>query len=294
MTKAARTLPRLGLGPGGDRRVDRGERQERPTRRLGFVGGDVNGDGYADVIVGANTYDNGQADEGRAYVYLGSAAGLVATPAWTAESDRRRYSAISVATAGDINGDGYADVIVGAPLRQRPDGRGPRVRLSRLGAGLATTAALTGRATWQAPPSASVTTAGDVNGDGYADVIVGAPVTPAATGRSRIAELTSISGASRLATMRLASARGGRPSWRHTSAPPRQAGRCNGDGYRTSSWELKGMTMVRTEGRAYVYLGFTYESAERPRVDRQRHQSGPASATQFPPPGTSTRTGTRT
>ena len=43
--------------------------------------GDVNGDGYADVIVGARYYDNGQTDEGRAYVYHGSATGL--------ERDRR-------------------------------------------------------------------------------------------------------------------------------------------------------------------------------------------------------------
>ena len=39
----------------------------------------MNGDGFSDVIVGAYHYDNGQADEGRAFVYLGSAAGLSAT-----------------------------------------------------------------------------------------------------------------------------------------------------------------------------------------------------------------------
>ena len=48
----------------------------------------MNGDGYADVIVGAPLYDNGQTDEGRAYVYHGSAAGLAATPTWTAESNQ--------------------------------------------------------------------------------------------------------------------------------------------------------------------------------------------------------------
>ena len=77
--------------------------------------GDVNGDGYADVIVGAPYYDNGQTDEGRAYVYHGSAAGLSTSAAWTAESDQAgaRFG-WWVGTAGDVNGDGYADVIVGA------------------------------------------------------------------------------------------------------------------------------------------------------------------------------------
>ncbi|NOY23995.1 MAG: hypothetical protein GXO70_10865, partial [Acidobacteria bacterium] len=43
--------------------------------------GDVNGDGYGDVIVGAPYYDNGQSNEGRAFVYLGSASGLSTTAA---------------------------------------------------------------------------------------------------------------------------------------------------------------------------------------------------------------------
>ena len=50
--------------------------------------GDVNYDGFADVIVGADNYDNGQTDEGRAYVYHASFAGLSPTPDWTAESNQ--------------------------------------------------------------------------------------------------------------------------------------------------------------------------------------------------------------
>ncbi|MEO8210801.1 MAG: FG-GAP-like repeat-containing protein, partial [bacterium] len=81
------------------------------------IAGDVNGDGYSDVIVGANLYDNGQTDEGRAYVYQGSATGLSVSPNWTAESDQANANfGNSVSTAGDVNGDGYSDVIAGAYL----------------------------------------------------------------------------------------------------------------------------------------------------------------------------------
>ena len=149
----------------------------------GFLGaavgtaGDVNGDGFSDVIVGASLYDNGQADEGRAFVFHGSAAGLAATPAWIAESDQAAAEfGAAVGTAGDVNGDGFSDVIVGASLYdngQTSEGRAFVYYGSPSGLAAAPgwtaesdrNAALFGR---------SVATAGDVNGDGYADVIVGA------------------------------------------------------------------------------------------------------------------------
>jgi hypothetical protein len=76
----------------------------------------VNGDGYSDVLVGAPYYDNGQTDEGRAYLYLGSAAGLSPSAAWSAESDQSFADlGYAVASAGDVNGDGYSDLLVGVP-----------------------------------------------------------------------------------------------------------------------------------------------------------------------------------
>ncbi len=141
--------------------------------------GDINGDGYSDLIVGAPFYDNGQTDEGRAYLYLGSPSGLATLPAWIVESDQAsaRFG-WSVGTAGDVNGDGYADVIVGAPRYdngQTDEGRA-FVYLGSAG-GLSTTADWTKESDQgSAQYATSVGTAGDVNGDGFSDVIVGAPL----------------------------------------------------------------------------------------------------------------------
>ena len=79
--------------------------------------GDVNGDGYPDVLVGAPLFDNGEQDEGRVYLYLGSKDGLSANPAWSWESNQHQaHAGAVVAGAGDVNADGYADVLVAAPL----------------------------------------------------------------------------------------------------------------------------------------------------------------------------------
>lgn len=142
--------------------------------------GDVNRDGYADVVIGARLYDNLQVDEGRAYLYLGSSAGLGAVPAWTAEPDQNRAAfGSSVASAGDVNGDGYADVIVGAPgfdsVFNTDEGRAFLYLGSAAGPSvLADWSA--GSGLYSSAYGFSVASAGDVNGDGYAEVIVGAPL----------------------------------------------------------------------------------------------------------------------
>jgi hypothetical protein len=149
--------------------------------------GDVNGDDYADVIVGAVLYDAGEIDEGAAFVLLGSAAGITdgdpSTAATQLESDQETAKmGQSVAGAGDINGDGYADVIVGA---YRYD-----AGLTEEGAAFLFLGSASGIVANGNPANAdvqleskqgwswlgwSVAGAGDVNDDGYADVIVGAP-----------------------------------------------------------------------------------------------------------------------
>ena len=140
--------------------------------------GDVNGDGYSDVVIGACQYDNGQTEEGRAFVYHGSASGLNAAAAWTAESDQAlAHFGFSVSTVGDVNGDGRAEVIVGAPAYsngQAAEGRAWVYHGSS--SGLSSSAAWTAESNQVgAQLGFSVRTAGDVNGDGYSDAIVGAP-----------------------------------------------------------------------------------------------------------------------
>ncbi len=77
--------------------------------------GDVNGDGYSDLLVTAVRYDDGQTDEGAAFVYLGSATGLAATPVWTAEGNQDgAHLGVSATGPGDVNGDGFSDVLLGS------------------------------------------------------------------------------------------------------------------------------------------------------------------------------------
>ncbi|MEE8477682.1 MAG: VCBS repeat-containing protein, partial [Gemmatimonadales bacterium] len=86
--------------------------------------GDVNGDGLADIIVGANGADpGGNRSAGESYVVFGKAGGTAVNLADVAAGsggfvingiDAYDESGFSVAGAGDVNGDGLADVIVGA------------------------------------------------------------------------------------------------------------------------------------------------------------------------------------
>ena len=107
------------------------------TSQFGFsvaTAGDVNGDGYSDVIVGAPYYDGGQADEGRAEVYPGWSFGLEHIPIWAKESAQAGAEyGYSVATAGDVNGDLLCRHHRRRPqIRSRRRGRGRRLDLPRL------------------------------------------------------------------------------------------------------------------------------------------------------------------
>ncbi len=158
---------------------------DNPTSSIGFFGnvaaaGDLDGDGYGEVIIGADQQNNGANDEGAAYIYWGSHTGLdLSDPVFLNNPRRQERGEFgsSVAGIGDTNGDGYADFLVGA--------RGQHANAHQSGSAYVyfgqsrgaigmpefeteTTAGTGAEFGWAA------TGGGDLNGDGYADFAVGA------------------------------------------------------------------------------------------------------------------------
>jgi Ca2+-binding RTX toxin-like protein len=157
--------------------------------------GDVNGDGYADLIIGAYRADpGGIADAGETYVVFGgqdfdSTLNLGELDGTNGIRIRGEfeddYSGISVASAGDVNGDGYGDLIIGASWAD--PGGNDRAGMSYIvfgGTSLSSSVdlgALNGANGFRLDginaddqSGDSVASAGDVNGDGYDDFIIDA------------------------------------------------------------------------------------------------------------------------
>lgn len=144
--------------------------------------GDVNADGYADIIVGAFIQNRGANDEGNAFIYYGGSGGPATTPDVTLDDPGNQedaYFGLGLAGPGDVDGDGYADVVVGAYGQRHAVGREGEVFVYRGStAGVSDAPAYSLRSSDDQPGAwlgYSVDGAGDVNGDGYADLIAGAP-----------------------------------------------------------------------------------------------------------------------
>ena len=219
--------------------------------------GDVDNDGYSDVVIGARRYDDGQTDEGAAFVYHGSAAGLGTTPAWTAEGNQdEAWFGFSVGTAGDVNGDGYADLIVGAQYYDGDQTNEGRVYIYHGAAGGLSTVP-----DWIAEGDQederfgyAVGTAGDVDGDGYSDVVVGAPYYDGG-GADEGKAFVYHGSAAGLATTPGWSAEGDQDGAEFGRAVGR-AGDVNGDGYADLIVGAPGYDHGHTdEGRVFVYNG---------------------------------------
>jgi len=134
--------------------------------------GDLNADGYGDLIVGA---EGASSFSGKAYVYYGAAtlggdagAGLTAGPVLTGSTANYQDFGSSVASAGDVDGDGLPDLVVGAFAISDSQA------FLFLGRDLTTAIPLANPGGVTDGLGRSLAGVGDVNGDGYADVVVGA------------------------------------------------------------------------------------------------------------------------
>jgi hypothetical protein len=168
--------------------------------------GDVNGDGLADLIVGApNVTSADEVRDGESYVVFGkvSRAGTPSLDLATLDGtngfrlpgiDAEDRSGWSVSSAGDVNGDGFDDLIVGTPFAdngQYGEGESYVVygKANWVGVSSLDLETLDGTAGFRLigidagdASGRSVSLAGDVNGDGFADLIIGAPAAESAGG----------------------------------------------------------------------------------------------------------------
>jgi len=159
--------------------------------------GDVNQDGFDDLLIGLPLEEsrildaNGQGFEivpsaGRVQLHLGASDAGVIAPAWVVEgADPRGLLGASVSGAGDINGDGFDDVLLGAPGEggsrqgQVHVFLGSDSGLDTVGGEMLTGTEVNGQF------GAAVAGLGDLNGDGFDDVVIGSPGHPLSGGGLR-------------------------------------------------------------------------------------------------------------
>lgn len=170
-----------------------GEPYDR-TGRAASSAGDINGDGFADLVIGAPGVDPNGLYSGSTYVVFGKASGFNATQTLSSLNGSNGFrldgvseydaSGNTVSNAGDVNGDGFSDLLIGAygagingilsgssyVVFGQVSGFNAVIDLANLDG--SNGFALNGTAGDYS--GSSISSAGDINGDGFADLIVGA------------------------------------------------------------------------------------------------------------------------
>jgi hypothetical protein len=211
-------------------------------------GGDLNGDGFSDLVLLAPRYTDGETVEGRISVFWGSGSGLGSTP-WTEESDVSLAQPSGVSAGCDHNGDGYADFLYYTADAESPKTGNVWVfhgRESTPWSGIT----LTGEeenVQW----GRSAACVADLNGNGVDDIVVSARYTDNETGSIHVFEgigdLPLAVGSGTIAAPVDGTDFGLAVAW---------AGDVDGDGYDDALIGAPGVDDGHTdEGAAYLYLG---------------------------------------
>ncbi|MCK5862852.1 MAG: DUF5011 domain-containing protein, partial [Candidatus Hydrogenedentes bacterium] len=234
--------------------------------RFGISGGragDVDGDGYDDVVISAD-YSESDNYPGRVYLYSGGATGLNIEPVWVAEGTAAKSMfGFSTGGTGDVNGDGYADIFVTEYKYANGEPEEGRILVyhgSAMGLG--------SEADWIYESDEanvwlgySAAWAGDTNGDGYSDLVVGLPYADydgkLDTGRVYVFHGSSDGLGSIFSTTHRTGTVGARIGWSVAGAD------LDGDGY--SDLLLGAPTRtnwLNEEGYVYVHYGSTGGAAQ--------------------------------
>jgi hypothetical protein len=144
--------------------------------------GDTDGDGFADLLVGAPLRDLGGVDAGSAFLYFGRSTGVSPSPVEVGLAAAGDNWGASLASIGDINGDGFSDFAVGAYLTGVGDNGAASYFAGTPDRTMALVGTIFGEVNLSDPLNPlsgdwfgiSVAGAGDVDGDGRSDAVVGA------------------------------------------------------------------------------------------------------------------------
>jgi len=166
--------------------------------------GSINGDIFDDVIIGAkDSSPKGRAKAGSAFVFYGREETNSSYDLSSLSQDGTGFTVIgenagdelglSVSRAGDFNCDGYDDVVVGAPAQFTNSGRafllyGGKIIPPEIDVGtdvIGDNGFVINGIEFRDLVGSSGTFAGDINGDGYPDVILGASNAPSGNATAR-------------------------------------------------------------------------------------------------------------